>query len=147
MAFSAVLPVRLDMDVEARLEKVAARAGTTKSALIRLLAKTFCDQVVGADGSVRLPPNWQEILKQSDGRTPRKRSAAGDGKLPSDAAIKEAEISGTAQLVVKAALAELGLKPKAASPSGSSAGPGRPVRRGKGGRPVPRTPAATERVT
>ena len=43
-----------------------------------------------------------------------------------DRALKEAEISGLAQLGGMVALSELGLSPKAVSPSGSSARPGAP---------------------
>jgi len=54
--------VRLEPDVEERLEKAAAKCGTSKSALIRLLAKSFVDQVVREDGTVTLPPNWADLL-------------------------------------------------------------------------------------
>ena len=67
MRFGAVLPVRLDTQVEKRLEVLAAQSGTTKSALIRLLAKTFVTRFVDEDGSVRLPPNWMELLAVARG--------------------------------------------------------------------------------
>jgi antitoxin component of RelBE/YafQ-DinJ toxin-antitoxin module len=67
MAFGKQLPIRLDTDVEKRLEDAAARSGTTKSALIRLLAKTFVDQVITPSG-INLPPNWSQLLPESDGR-------------------------------------------------------------------------------
>lgn len=67
MALGKQLPVRLDSQTEARLEAAAQKAGTTKSAIIRLLAQTFVDQVVKA-GQVILPPNWSELLPRADER-------------------------------------------------------------------------------
>lgn len=72
MPLGAQLPVRLEIDVEERLEAIASTAGTTKSALIRLLAKTFVDHVVDSRGKVTLPPDWQELLPKSDARTTEK---------------------------------------------------------------------------
>jgi len=69
MPLGAQLPVRLEPDVEQRLEKVAEKLGTTKSALIRLLAKTFVEQAVSDDGSVHLPPDWRELLPSRDTRS------------------------------------------------------------------------------
>ena len=46
MALGSQLPVRLEPEVEEKLERVAARIGTSKSALIRLLARTFVEQMV-----------------------------------------------------------------------------------------------------
>lgn len=71
MAFGKQLPIRLEIDVEKRLEAAAARSGTTKSALIRLLAKTFVDQVVTPSG-INLPPNWSRLLPEGDGRAKAK---------------------------------------------------------------------------
>lgn len=62
MAYGAQLPVRLEPEVEERLESVARDIGTSKSALIRLLAKTFVEHVVDNRGRVRLPPDWSELL-------------------------------------------------------------------------------------
>lgn len=79
MALGKQLPIRLEADVEARLEAAAAKNGTTKSALIRLLAKTFVDQVIGADGGVTLPPRWSSLLPSADGRAAKeKRKAKAD---------------------------------------------------------------------
>jgi len=63
------LPVRLEIDVEKRLEAIAVKTGTTKSGLIRLLAKTFVDQFVAANGEVTLPPNWKALLPEPDRRS------------------------------------------------------------------------------
>ena len=62
MAFGAQLPVRLEPEIEERLESVARDIGTSKSALIRLLAKTFVEHVVDNRGRVHLPPDWSELL-------------------------------------------------------------------------------------
>lgn len=69
MALGAQLPIRLEPDIESRLEQAAARLGTTKSALLRLLAKTFVEQMVGNDGSVKLPPEWRTMLPAADRRS------------------------------------------------------------------------------
>jgi hypothetical protein len=84
MALGNQLPIRLQQDVDRRLEKAAIKLGTTKSALIRMLATTFVDQVVQADGSMKLPPNWRELvpnLPQSDGRSKKTAINIGDGNV------------------------------------------------------------------
>jgi len=69
MRLGAQLPVRLEPTVESRLQTIAERTGSTKSALIRLLAKTFTDHVFDSGGKINLPPDWQSLLKPSDGRS------------------------------------------------------------------------------
>ena len=69
MALGSQLPVRLPPEIDVRLERVASRIGTTKSALIRMLAKTFVEQVVDEDDNVTLPPKWQRLLETADGRS------------------------------------------------------------------------------
>lgn len=69
MALGSQLPVRLEKDIDDRLEAVAKKHGTSKSALIRLLAKTFVEQVVQPDGTVTLPPDWKKFLPSADGRS------------------------------------------------------------------------------
>ncbi|MBX3732611.1 MAG: ribbon-helix-helix protein, CopG family [Verrucomicrobiae bacterium] len=73
MALGSQLPIRLDPETDSRLRSAAAILGTSKSALIRLLAKSFCDQVVQIDGSIVMPPEWRKILPPSDGRSERAR--------------------------------------------------------------------------
>ncbi len=67
MALGKQLPIRLDEHTERRLEAAAQKAGTTKSAIIRLLAQSFVEQVVKA-GQVILPPNWSDLLPKADER-------------------------------------------------------------------------------
>jgi hypothetical protein len=69
MALGAQLPIRLEPEIEGRLERAATRLGTTKSALLRLLAKTFVEQMVSDDGSVKLPPEWKTMLPAADRRS------------------------------------------------------------------------------
>jgi hypothetical protein len=83
MALGAQLPVRLEADVEERLQAIADRTGTSKSALIRLLAKTFTDHVAASGGPVVLPPDWQSLLKPSDGRSGTKPNSKGSEKATS----------------------------------------------------------------
>jgi hypothetical protein len=77
MALGKQLPIRLEADVEKRLEAAASKNGTTKSALIRLLAKTFVEQVIGIDGGVSLPPRWAQLLPQADARAAKSTRAKG----------------------------------------------------------------------
>jgi predicted DNA-binding protein len=69
MALGGTLPIRLPQDIEERLQQVADKTGTSKSALVRLLVKTFLDDVEG--GRIIFPPDWKEILREADGRTHR----------------------------------------------------------------------------
>lgn len=62
-----------------------------------------------------------------------------------DAALKEQEILGAAQLAGKAGAAMLGLKPRAASPSGKKAGPSGPAHPANKPRPTPPKLAPTAR--
>lgn len=78
MPLGAQLPVRLDPEVEAALERIAVQNETTKSALIRLLAKTFVDQVVDDSGRVTLPPDWKRQLQKADRRSPHQREPHDD---------------------------------------------------------------------
>jgi len=94
MAFGAQLPVRLEPGVQERLEAIAHEIGTSKSALIRLLVKTFVEHVVDPRGGVRLPPDWSELLgrlppadrrsiEARAGRGPAGRSRASAHAAPS----------------------------------------------------------------
>ncbi|HWM26580.1 MAG TPA: CopG family transcriptional regulator [Chthoniobacterales bacterium] len=69
MAEGKPIPVRLDATLIARLDAVARRMGTNKSALIRFLAKSFCDHFESHGGITSLPHNWREILREQDGRS------------------------------------------------------------------------------
>ena len=76
MSLGAQLPIRLEPEVQERLEVIAQEIGTSKSALLRLLARTFVEQAVDAHGKVHLPPNWKDILGRlppADGRSPSTR--------------------------------------------------------------------------
>ena len=75
MALGKQLPIRLDKQTDTRLEAAAQRAGTSKSGLLRMLAQTFVDQVVGAGGIVTLPPNWSTLLPSADQRSASHRDA------------------------------------------------------------------------
>ena len=54
----ASLPIRLDTDISRRLDQMAERLGLTKSALVRLLIKSFVDHVEANGGRVELPMKW-----------------------------------------------------------------------------------------
>lgn len=72
MALGSQLPIRLDPETDLRLQQIAQATGTSKSALIRLLATTFVNEFVSGDGTVTLPPNWNALLNtlpRSDGRS------------------------------------------------------------------------------
>jgi hypothetical protein len=74
MAEGKPIPVRLTTELIVRLEAVATRLGTTKSALIRFLAKSFVDYFESHGGVVGLPHNWREILREQDGRSEGQKS-------------------------------------------------------------------------
>ena len=59
MRKEASLPVRLDTDLSRRLDRAAARLGLTKSALIRILVKSFVDQLEANGGKITFPLRWQ----------------------------------------------------------------------------------------
>lgn len=101
MALGKQLPIRLEPDIDERLQAAAERIGTSKSALIRMLAKTFCDQVIRPDGSVLLPPNWRNLLPEADGRSVSVRYA--DTSLPHTALN---EVSPKVSAVDKALMAD-----------------------------------------
>ncbi len=77
VALGKQLPIRLETEIEKRLEKAAARAGTTKSAIVRLLVRSFVEQVVQQDGTVHLPPNWADLLPYADKRSIRVKVGRG----------------------------------------------------------------------
>ena len=60
MRKEASLPVRLDTDISHRLDQAAERLGLTKSALIRILVKSFLDQLEADGGKMALPFSWEE---------------------------------------------------------------------------------------
>lgn len=60
MRKEASLPVRLDTDISRRLGLAAERLGLTKSALIRVLVKSFLDQLEANGGKITFPMRWQE---------------------------------------------------------------------------------------
>lgn len=101
MALGSQLPIRLDAETDRRLQSAAENLGTSKSALIRLLAKTFCDQVIQEDGSIAMPLNWDKLLPKSDNRSAK-------GRRP-----KEASAEAAVDDVIAAHVAKVkGVRPK-----------------------------------
>lgn len=74
MALASTLPIRLDSEIDSRLQAAAQACGSSKSSLVRLLIKTFAEQCIDADGTVKLPPDWQELLAPADLRSFRNAS-------------------------------------------------------------------------
>ncbi|HXP63068.1 MAG TPA: hypothetical protein VN829_21385 [Dongiaceae bacterium] len=105
MAFGAQLPVRLEPEIEERLESIARDIGTSKSALIRLLVSTFVKHVVDQRGRVRLPPDWSELLGQlpaADKRSVEARSGrvlARHSRAPAPPAPSSRPASAAAKLL------------------------------------------------
>jgi len=94
VALGAQLPVRLDADIEDRLESIAQRTGTTKSGLIRMLAKRFVETCVNEDGSVTFPPDIRAMLNDRDDRSvPKPAPAAEPVSYKKDPSRKVAERS------------------------------------------------------
>lgn len=82
------------------------------------------------------PPHQEEVMVVEESR---------DKVSAEDAALKVQEIMGAAQLAGKEGAAMLGLKPRAASPSGRKAGPSGPVPPANKPRPTPPKPAPISR--
>ena len=74
MPLGSQLPVRLEPEIEEKLEKVAAHIGMSKSALIRILARSFVEQMVKPNGSVELPPQWSSVAPPVGKRSSAKKS-------------------------------------------------------------------------
>ena len=68
MRRGAALNIRMDAEMDAELDRVASELGTSKSALIRLLARTFVDHLKKT-GSLGVPVDWKALLKSSDKRS------------------------------------------------------------------------------
>ena len=68
------MPVRLDTDLSRRLDVAAERLGLTKSALIRILVKSFVDQLEANGGKITFPLRWQN--QQRDAPTTSLRYVA-----------------------------------------------------------------------
>lgn len=64
MRKEASLPVRLDTELSQRLGRAAEQLGLTKSALIRVLVKSFVDQLEANGGKITFPMRW-EAQKQT----------------------------------------------------------------------------------
>lgn len=63
MKKEASLPVRLDTEMSRRLDLAAERLGLTKSALIRILVKSFVEQLEVNGGKITFPLRWQGFKK------------------------------------------------------------------------------------
>ncbi|MGA2867377.1 MAG: hypothetical protein ABSF95_23120 [Verrucomicrobiota bacterium] len=109
MPLGAQLPVRLEPAVEQRLEAIAREIETSKSALIRLLVRTFVDQAMDDRGRVSLPPDWSELLGRlpaADRRsvdTRSGRAAAARSRAPAAGAASSKPASAAARLLKRQA--------------------------------------------
>jgi hypothetical protein len=109
MALGAQLPVRLDPAVEERLEAIARAIETSKSALLRLLVRTFVEQAMDERGRVSLPPDWSELLGRlpaADRRSPDARSgraAAARARAPAPGTPSSKPASAAARLLKRQA--------------------------------------------
>lgn len=59
MKKEASLPVRLESDISHRLDLAAEKLGLTKSALIRILVRSFVDQMEANGGKIVFPLQWK----------------------------------------------------------------------------------------
>lgn len=83
MRKEASLPVRLDTDLSRRLDVAAERLGLTKSALIRILVKSFVDQLEANGGKITFPLHWQEQKRDASSSSLKyvaESSTRSDGK-------------------------------------------------------------------
>ena len=75
MANSPCIPLRLTPTQIARLDAVAERLLTTRAAILRMCAESFCEQFE-RKGVAILPPNWEQLLLDADHRTHSKTHSA-----------------------------------------------------------------------
>lgn len=68
MAETKPIPVRLGDDVIKRLDAVAGRIGSNRASVMRLLVNTWLDDFE-LKGKACLPPNWERLMNELDGRT------------------------------------------------------------------------------
>lgn len=61
MRKEASLPVRLESETKARLQKTAQAMGVTPSALIRILVCSFVDEFERSGGKTTIPPQWPSM--------------------------------------------------------------------------------------
>ena len=62
MRKEASLPVRLNPDEKRRLHENAEQLGTTVSALIRLLVRSFVEDYERGGKHASVPPDWRKLL-------------------------------------------------------------------------------------
>lgn len=74
VAETSPIPVRLSADLIERLDKMADQIGSNRAALIRFCTQTFLEHFEKR-GVAALPPDWEQILAQTDNRTVRSRLA------------------------------------------------------------------------
>lgn len=67
------IPIRLGGDLISRLDDVASRMGTNRTAIVRVCVQTFVEHFEKR-GKAALPPNWEELLAASDNRTIESRN-------------------------------------------------------------------------
>jgi hypothetical protein len=76
MSKEASLPVRLDPESKARLQRAAKAMGVTPSALIRLLVCSFVDEFERCGGQILMPPQWKNSPVSPARRRPGKAVSA-----------------------------------------------------------------------
>ena len=85
MVKEASLPVRLNSDMKARLQKAADAMGMTVSSLIRLLVKSFLDEYEANDGRILMPPQWKHApFPQTADRKDLPKAAESRDDYPND---------------------------------------------------------------
>jgi hypothetical protein len=62
------IPVRLENELIARLDKASKRLGNNRAALIRFCVDSFLSYFENNGGVASLPPNWRELFDAQDGR-------------------------------------------------------------------------------
>ena len=72
MKKEASLQIRLDAQINRKLDIAAKRLGLTKSALIRILILSFVDQLEANGGKIVMPLQWKTQLLSDDSITLRR---------------------------------------------------------------------------
>lgn len=97
MAETKPIPVRLGEDVIQRLDVAAGRIGSNRASVIRMLINKWLEDFERG-GKASLPPDWEQIMNQLDGRSTDARNVAEMPQAPSSMVAESHEVSKAAEL-------------------------------------------------
>lgn len=111
MPVTMPVPVRLDDRTIARLDAAAERIGSNRTALIRFCLETWLTHFE-KHGRAALPPDWEEIQREYDGRTRVVRADRAEesrpcGKAAAQPALDDSPITAADKAAAIAAAEEM----------------------------------------